>query len=206
MSNGTSGPQLILASGSRFRRGMLSAAGVTFEVQLPEKDETAEKSRLLRQYPKMRPQEIAEALAVMKAEDVSSRWPDAWVIAADQVLALGARVFSKPVDVADARAHLQAFAGQTHHLFSAVVIARGGKTAWRHLEPAAMTMRDLNDVEIDRYLALAGADVSHTVGAYAIEGLGGQLFERVEGDYFSIIGLPLLPLLAALRGFGLKLL
>ena len=195
-------PRLILASGSRFRRQMLGAAGMSFVSVLPTVDEDAERLSILETTPGIAPNAMAAALARVKALSVSAAHPNDWVIGADQVMALDGRMFSKPVDLAEARMHLTALSGSTHSLYSAVVLARGGKIEWHTIAPARMSMRQLSGAEIDRYLARAGDDICHTVGAYALEGLGAQLFDSVEGDYFTIIGLPLLPLLGALRARG----
>ena len=195
-------PRLILASGSRFRRQMLSAAGVAFVSILPTVDEDTARVAILETTPGIAPDEMAAALARVKALSVSAAHPDDWVIGADQVMALDGRMFSKPVDLAEARMHVTALSGRTHSLYSAVVLARGGKIDWHTVAPARMSMRQLTAADIDRYLARAGDDVCHTVGAYALEGLGAQLFDSVEGDYFTIIGLPLLSLLGALRARG----
>jgi septum formation protein len=196
-------PRLILASGSRFRRQMLSAAGVACDAMLPMVDEDAERLAILNNDPAIGADAMAVALARVKALSVSAHHVDAWVIGADQVMALDGQMFSKPKDLAEAQSHLMMLSGHTHTLYSAVVLACGGKIQWQMISPAQMSMRQLSGAEIDRYLTRVGEDICHTVGAYALEGLGAQLFDAVEGDYFTVIGLPLLPLLAALRQRGL---
>jgi septum formation protein len=194
--------RLILASGSRFRRQMLTAAGIAHLAVSPTVDEDTERDRLLAETPGIRPDAMALALARVKALSVAQAHPDDWVIGADQVMALDGAMYAKPRDIAEARSHLAALSGRLHRLYSAVVLARANAIEWEFISPATMTMRSLTAAEIDRYLARAGDEVCHTVGAYALESLGAQLFDSVEGDYFTIIGLPLLPLLAALRARG----
>jgi septum formation protein len=144
----------------------------------------------------------AQALAELKAERCSARELDAVVIGGDQILALDARWFGKPESLDDARAQLRDLRGRTHVLTTAVAVAREGKAVWRHIVSARMTMRDFTDAFLDAYLAAEGDAVLGSVGAYCLEGRGAQLFNRVEGDYFAILGLPLLPLLACLRQQG----
>ena len=141
-------------------------------------------------------------LAEAKALDVSARRPGAIVIGCDQTLSLGDRLFHKPVDMEYARRTLLALSGETHRLNSAVVLAKDGAVLWRHVGVAAMTMRRLDPGFVGRYLAGAGEGILSSVGAYQIEGSGIQLMERIEGDHFTIIGLPLLRLLAELRALG----
>ena len=151
------------------------------------------------------PQELASTLAEMKAVKVSARHPEAMVVGADSTLACNGRMFDKPPDLAAARSQLQTLRGQTHELFSSVVVARGGERLWHWSERARLTMRQLNDGFIDSYLARAGEDVLTSVGAYQLEGLGAHLFSRIDGDYFTILGLPLLPLLSFLAEHGIGL-
>jgi septum formation protein len=148
------------------------------------------------------PDGIARKLAAAKAEAVSRRRPDALVIGADQVLAFEGEILNKPGEISAARTQLQQLRGKTHHQHSGVALAQGGKILWSHCEQATLTMRRFSDAFLDRYLAEAGTSLCGIVGAYEIEGRGIQLFERVEGDHFTIIGLPLLPLLAELRSRG----
>ena len=193
---------LILASGSPYRRSMLEAAGLSFHVVPADVDEAALKRGLAAQSPKPISAAVADALARAKAQSVSARHPDATVIGADQVLALGDDLLDKPGDLAAARVQLERLRGKTHRLISAVVVAEAGKVLWTHVDEAVLTMRPFSREFLDRYLAEADPGLCQIVGAYEIEGPGIQLFERVEGDHFTIIGLPLLPLLAELRSRG----
>jgi septum formation protein len=190
---------LILASQSRARQMLLANAGIAFDAVPADIDERAvqENSGL------SAPGEIAGLLAREKARFVSSKNPDRYVIGADQTLALGSRLFSKPAGRAQAADQLRLLAGQTHELHSAVAVAHNGKIMFSDVSIARMTMRRLGDGEIEAYLDAAGDAVTTSVGAYQLEGLGVHLFERIEGDYFTILGLPLLPLLSFLRGQGL---
>jgi len=190
---------LILASASCTRRRMLEAAGLEVRVEASTIDEEAVRAALRCKDGIVDPSGIAQRLARAKAEDVSRRHPSMLVIGADQVLALDSRLFVKPDDLDGARRTLEALRGRTHQLYSAVTLAERGRVVWAHVATAHLTMRALSRDFVEDYLARAGADVRQSVGAYLIEGLGIQLFERVEGDYFTILGLPLLPLLAELR-------
>ena len=190
---------LVLASQSRARQMLLGNAGLAFEAVPADVDERAiqEKSGLLK------PGEIAALLAQEKARFVSSKMADRYVVGADQTLALGQRLFSKPAGRAQAADQLRALAGNTHELHSALAVARDGKIVLSEVSIARMTMRQLSGDEIRTYLDTAGEAVTTSVGAYQLEGLGVHLFDRIEGDHFTILGLPLLPLLAFLRGQGL---
>jgi septum formation protein len=192
--------ELLLASASPFRRRMLEAAGVPFRVVPAEVDESALKRSLAG---KVAPEGLAEALAAAKAEAVSGKFPADLVIGADQVLALGDETFGKPHDLIAARAQLERLRGRTHRLLSAVALARGGRVVWSKVDTASLTVRELSAAFLDEYLARCGERLLGIAGAYEIEGLGIQLFDRVEGDYFTIVGLPLLPLLAELRARGM---
>jgi len=192
-------PGLILASGSRARRQMLQAAGLAFTVVPADIDERAIRGALLGGNAVIDPGGVAEALARAKAEAVSRDHPKALVIGADQVLALGSQLFDKPADADGARDCLLKLRGRTHQLHSAVALAQGGAVIWVHTKAAHLTMRNFSELSLAEYLARAGAALCESVGAYQIEGPGIQLFERVEGDYFTILGLPLLPLLEELR-------
>jgi septum formation protein len=186
---------LILASQSKARQSLLAGAGITFESDPADIDER----EIQATSGLSAPSEIADLLAREKARAVSARRPQRYVVGADQTLALGTRIFNKPSDRAQAVDQLRALSGQCHELHAAVVVAHGGKLLFEHVSIARMTMRPLGEVEIDRYLAEAGDAVTSSVGAYQLEGLGVHLFERIEGDHFTILGLPLLPLLAFLR-------
>jgi nucleoside triphosphate pyrophosphatase len=190
---------LILASTSMVRRRILEDAGVAFTAIAPACDEEAAKHRFRAEGLAQRAQ--AEALAELKAVSVSGA-EEGLVIGADQMLAINGAVLDKPKSRAEARAHLQQLRGQTHELITAVVVAREGAVLWRCLETPRLTMRDFSSAFLDAYLDSVGENVLRSVGAYQLEGLGAQLFERVEGDYFSVLGLPLLPLMAFLREQG----
>jgi septum formation protein len=191
---------MVLGSGSRFRRELLENAGLTVEIDRPQIDERAVEKSI--EGAGVTPAELAEILAEAKAADVSSRHPGRLVIGCDQTMALEDRLFHKPRNMEDARRHLLALSGRTHELHSAVVLARDGQTIWRNVSTARLTMRDLDPAFIGRHLARVGDKALESVGAYQIEGEGIQLFEKIEGDHFTIVGLPLLPLLAELRRIG----
>ncbi len=186
---------LILASQSRARQALLADAGIAFEAVPADIDERAvqEASGL------SAPGDIAGLLAREKALSVSSHHAGKYVVGADQTLALEQRLFSKPAGRVQAAEHLRALAGRSHELHSAVAVARYGKILFASTAIARMTMRQLTESEIEAYLNEAGEAVTTSVGAYQLEGLGVHLFERIEGDHFTILGLPLLPLLAFLR-------
>jgi nucleoside triphosphate pyrophosphatase len=192
--------RLILASASRTRIALLSAVGVDFEACSAPIDEREIEAPLLAA--NWRPADIALALAEAKALAVSRDNPQALVIGADQVLGLGLVRMTKPASLAAARDQLMALSGRTHALHNGLVAARGGAIVWRWEETALLTMRVLTPAVIEAYLARVGDVALASVGAYQIEGPGIQLFARIEGDYFAILGLPLLPLLAFLRREG----
>jgi septum formation protein len=186
---------LILASQSRIRQALLTNAGIGFEAVPADIDE-----RELQQNSGLSaPGEIAALLARRKAVSVSLQQPGRFVVGADQTLARGARLFAKPAGRAQAAEQLRALAGGSHELHSAVAVVHDGKILFEAVNIARMTMRQLGEREIDAYLDAAGEAVTTSVGAYQLEGLGVHLFERIEGDHFTILGLPLLPLLAFLR-------
>ena len=190
---------LILASQSRARQMLLANAGISFDAIPADIDERA----LQKNSGLSAPGEIAGLLAREKACFVSSKNPGRYVVGADQTLALGNRLFSKPAGRTQAADQLRLLAGHTHELHSAVAVARDGKIVFSDVVVARMTMRRLDESEIEAYLHQAGQAVTTSVGAYQLEGLGVHLFERIEGDHFTILGLPLLPLLAFLRSEGL---
>lgn len=192
-------PPLVLASQSRARQAVLAGAGLAFEAVPADLDERA----IERQSGLTEPGAVAACLARAKAEALSKAYPDRYVIGADQTLALGARRFSKPADRKAAVAQLLALAGATHQLHSAVAVVKGGAEVFSHVAAADMTMRPLTAQAIEIYLDLVGAAALTSVGAYQLEGLGIHLFQRIEGDHFTILGLPLLPLLAFLRQQGI---
>ena len=187
---------LILASQSHARQALLAGAGIGFEAVPAEIDERA----VQRASGLSAPSEIASLLAREKALSVSMRLPERFVVGADQTLALEKRLFSKPTGRAEAAAQLRALVGRTHELHSAVAVARDGKILFEQVTSARMTMRPLGEADIEAYLDEAGEAVTSSVGAYQLERLGVHLFERIEGDHFTILGLPLLQLLAFLRG------
>jgi septum formation protein len=186
---------LVLASQSAARQTLLANAGIAVEAVPAGLDERAvqQASGLLAAG------EVAALLAREKALAVSTRQPGRFVIGADQTLALGTRLFSKPANRGQAAEQLRALAGHTHELHSAVAVARDGKILFADVAVARMTMRRLGETDIDAYLDQASEAVTTSVGAYQLEALGVHLFERIEGDHFTILGLPLLPLLAFLR-------
>jgi septum formation protein len=186
---------LILASQSRARQMLLANAGIDFKAIPADIDERAvqQSSRLAS------PGDIAALLAREKAGAVSSRYSGQFVVGADQTLALGTRLFSKAAGRTQAVEQLRVLAGNRHELHSAVAVARDGKILFETTSSAGMTMRRLAETEIEAYLNEAGETVTSSVGAYQLEGLGVHLFERIEGDHFTILGLPLLQLLAFLR-------
>jgi len=193
--------KVVLASTSPFRRAMLADAGIDFVSVAPQVDERAVEAPL--QDSGLTPEDVALVLATAKAADVSERsGSESFVIGCDQTLSLGDEIFHKPADMEAARRHLLKLSGRTHQLNSAVVIARDGETIWSHVGVARLTMRELSPVFIGRYLAAVGDKALASVGAYQIEGRGIQLFEKIEGDHFTIVGLPLLPLLGQLRALG----
>jgi septum formation protein len=187
---------LILASQSHARQALLAGAGIGFEAVPAEIDERA----VQRASGLSAAGEIAALLAREKALSVSMRLPERFVVGADQTLALEKRLFSKPTGRAEAAEQLRALAGRTHELHSAVAVARDGKILFEQVTLARMTMRPLGEADIEAYLDEAGETVTSSVGAYQLERLGVHLFERIEGDHFTILGLPLLQLLAFLRG------
>lgn len=189
---------LLLASASATRRDLLTGAGLPVETEPARIDERA----LEAEGGEIVPADLARSLARAKAEEVAARHPGRVVIGADQVLECEGRIFHKPADLKAAHAHLTRLQDRTHQLHSAVAILRDGR-AEDFVETARLTMRPLDAEAIDAYLRLAGVAVTTSVGAYQLEGLGIHLFERVEGDHSTILGLPLTPLLARLRGMGL---
>lgn len=194
-------PPLILASESKSRARLLEAAGLAFIVEPPGLDEAAMRQAVSGEK-MLSPHDVAEVLARSKAEAVSDLARQAYVIGADQVLALGDMILSKPDDMGAARRQLLDLSGKTHKLHTAVAVAADGETIWSETTVSTLTMRRLSPQFIGRYLAAAGDDVLASVGAYQLEGLGVQLFDKIDGDYFSILGLPLIPLLDTLRREG----
>ncbi|MCB1504230.1 MAG: Maf family protein [Hyphomicrobiaceae bacterium] len=180
---------------------MLAASGIAFTVELASVDEEAVRAALFDsdEPGAVDPADVAEILAAAKAESVSRLHPDAFVIGGDQVLAFEGATLSKPRDVMAARQQLSSFRGKTHALHSAVALTRGGEMLWSMVDTAEMHVRDFSDAFLDDYMRRAGRSVLDSVGAYLMEGLGIQLFDRIDGDYFTVLGMPLMPLLAELR-------
>jgi len=192
--------RIILASASQTRRGLLARAGLQVEAVAPSVDEQEMKAAFQAEQAPV--EACAEALAELKAMRVSQRHPGDLVIGADQMLECNGVWFDKPADADHARAHLQALRGRPHRLATAAVVALNGSRIWGTVEMARLTMRPFSDSFLDRYLSEAGPAVLGSVGAYQLEGLGAQLFAKIEGDFFTILGLPLLPLLGFLRDHG----
>jgi septum formation protein len=197
------GQRLILASASASRARMLEAAGVPVEIRPSRVDEAAVKQALAAECAGAR--EVAETLAEMKAVQVSSQAPGALVIGADQVLALDDVLFDKPQSLEEARSHLERLQGRRHKLVSAATVALDGARIWGAVDEAELVVRRLSPAFLDDYLGRVGDKALQSVGAYQLEGLGAQLFSRIRGDYFTILGLPLLPLLGFLRDRGVLL-
>jgi nucleoside triphosphate pyrophosphatase len=192
------GEPLVLASKSASRYAILRDARIPVAVEPADIDERAIEQRSAKQDAG----ELAAVLAREKARTIAARLPDRLVVGADQTLALGERRFSKPADRAGAHRQLAALRGQTHELHSAVALARGSSVLFEHREVARLTMRSFSDQFLEAYLDAAGPAVTASVGAYQLEKVGIQLFERIDGDHFTILGLPLLPLLEFLRNAG----
>lgn len=188
---------LILASTSAIRRQLLDAAGVAYEAIRPDVDEAAVKQSL------SGATKIASELAAAKALNLSAERTGDWVIGSDSVVSVGGRLFDKPRDRDEAAQHLRFFSGKAMELTSAVGLARDGSVDWRHVETAILQVRPLSDEFIDEYLDAEWPEVGYCVGVFRLEGRGVQLFERIEGDHFTILGMPLIPLLGALRDRGL---
>lgn len=191
---------LVLASASSSRRMLMENAGLKFQAVAAQIDERAVEREI--EHRALGPDELALELASRKALEVSSRFPQALVIGCDQTMSLGTQVFHKPADRAEARSNLILLRGRTHRLNSGVVLVRGGREIWRHLSTADLSMREFSDAFLEDYLVRCGDDVMKSVGCYQLEGIGIQLFKSISGDYFTILGLPLLPLLGQLRTLG----
>jgi septum formation protein len=189
---------LVLASASQVRARLLAAAGVDFEIVPARIDERAVKETLAGESPR----NIADALAELKALRIAGSHTDTLALGADQVLAFEGELIDKSESLGDARNLLRRLRAGKHELFAALVLARNGAVVWRHVSSAEMWMRNFSDAFLEDYLAREGDAVLDSVGCYRLENWGAQLFNRIEGDYFSVLGLPLLPLLAALREQG----
>ncbi|MBE9554895.1 MAG: Maf family protein [Proteobacteria bacterium] len=196
-----SGPsKVILASGSRPRARMLASAGVPFTASAASVDEGTIKKSM--QATGADIADVTELLAATKAQQVSRNHEDSLVIGADQMLACDGEWFDKPMNLLAARNQLEKLRGRTHELISAVCVVRDGGVLWHHIDRARITMRPFSEAFIDQYIEKMGENICATVGGYELEGLGVQLFSRIEGDCFTILGMPLLPLLDFLRGHG----
>ena len=191
---------IVLSSGSATRRKLLSQTGLYFKTAKPPVDESMIKDRLREAGASAA--QVADNLAESKANSVAMILPGAYIIGADQMLDCEGKWFDKPEGMDGARNHLLALRGKTHQLITAAVIAHEGRVIWRHLDTAQLTMRDFSDEFLDRYMEKAGEGIVHSVGAYEMEGMGAQLFEKIEGDFFTILGLPQIPLMNALREAG----
>lgn len=189
---------LVLASSSPFRRMLLENAGLAFESRAADIDERKIEAGL----EDAGPDQVALTLAKAKAVDVSRHFPGALVIGSDQTMSLGSRVFHKPKTLAEAKENLLSLSDRTHRLNSAIAFVRDNEIVWEHVAHADLTVRKLNETFVGRYLSRVGEKVYGSVGAYQLEGEGIQLFSRIEGDYFTILGLPMLPLLEKLRELG----
>jgi septum formation protein len=190
---------LILASKSAARQAMLTNAGVSFSVRVADVDEDAVKTTR----DPADPAGLAVELARIKALAVSRHHPGAWVLGADQTLAFRGGLVSKAGSLAVARERLTAMRGRLHHLHSGAALVRNGQIVWSGVDTATMRVRDFSDAFLDAYLAAEGEGLLACVGSYRLEGMGSQLFEAVEGDYFTVLGLPLWPVLAELRRVGI---
>lgn len=188
---------LVLASASPFRRMLLENAGISFQARAAEIDERAIESQAEQQG--VAPEEVALILAEAKARNVGTAFPADIIIGSDQTMSLGARVYHKPRNMDEARDHLLSLSGQVHQLNSGIVLTRGDAVLWRHVSSARMSVRTLSAAFIEAHLLRVGTKALSSVGAYQLEGEGIQLFEKIDGDYFTILGLPMLPLLAKLR-------
>ncbi len=192
------GQRLVLASKSAARRAMLEGAGVPFSVRVADVDEDAVKAT----HDPADAAGLATELARVKALAVSRHDPEAWVLGADQTLAFAGGLVSKAPTLDAARARLMAMRGRVHQLHSGAALARNGQVVWSGVDTATMRMRDFSDAFLDAYLDAEGEGLLGSVGSYRLEGPGSQLFEAVEGDYFTVLGLPLWPVLAELRRAG----
>jgi septum formation protein len=193
---------IILASASPVRRQLLERAGLVFDVEVSSVDESVVREALADETSGVEPGDLAEVLARAKAEDVARMVDADIVIGADQVLSMDGVSYAKAESIAEARRQLLAFKGKAHQLHSAVAIVNEGTFTWAHVEDVTVHMRDYSSAFVGKYLAAAGEEVLQSVGCYQLEGLGVQLIDAVDGDYFSVLGLPLFALLGELRRLG----
>lgn len=192
--------RIVLASQSLVRQRLLRDAGLDFAVVPARIDEDVVKDAMVQDGASIR--DVADRLAELKALRVSASHPEAIVIGADQILGFGSELVGKSENMASAKNLLRRLRGQTHELITACTLARHGAITWRHIESVKLRMRDFSDSFLDDYLAAEGEDLLSSVGCYRLEGRGVQLFAEIRGDYFAVLGLPLLPLLDALRKQG----
>jgi septum formation protein len=191
---------VILASGSEIRARLLCGAGVPFEVEIAKVDETAILASLKAE--KAQPKDIVDVLAEYKAQRIARKHPDDLVIGCDQILVCDNRIYQKAKTSDEVRKTLALLRGRPHQLLSAAVIFENGQPVWRHLGRAQLIMREFSDDFLDQYIAKAGNGILNSVGCYKLEETGAQLFSHIQGDYFTILGIPLLEVLGFLRTRG----
>ena len=195
---------IILASSSAIRKTILLNAGLKFDIQASQIDERAEVEKKGGERA-FSPKELSLFLADLKAKDISKSQPGKLIIGADQVLGFQDRILHKASTIAEGKKRLSVLSGNRHHLYSGVSLCLDGEIIWRHISTSCLFMRSLSDKQIEGYFKKVGEGVLSSVGCYQLEGRGAALFDKIEGDFFSILGLPLLPLLAALREQGLDI-